>query len=140
MEQGKATKPSSSSSFTELFGSKVSPSSTSTILDSIFPPKPKVPGLEFLVAKKQDSSPNEPLNAKPGNSGEFSSVASGEVDSIYPQQCIQPCSLSSSIYYGGQDICPLPQTKKKDSVYKDEGEDDSEYASRGNWWQGSLYY
>ncbi|XP_039019334.1 uncharacterized protein LOC120150779 [Hibiscus syriacus] len=129
MEQGKGTKSSSS----ELFGSKVSSSSRSRILESIFPTQPKVPGGISLLTRRQNS-PNEPLNANPANS---------EAGSIYPQQCSQPCHLSSSIYYGGQDVCPHPQTNQDSgigSVYKDDGEDDSGYAIRGNWWQGSLYY
>ncbi|KAF6176023.1 hypothetical protein GIB67_032646 [Kingdonia uniflora] len=62
------------------------------------------------------------------------------------QETLGPCSLSSSIYYGGQDIYPnSPSTGSSDSSYnfkKDggDGEDDSNEASRGNWWQGSLYY
>ncbi|KAK8563819.1 hypothetical protein V6N13_005954 [Hibiscus sabdariffa] len=131
MEQGKGTKSSSSSTtFAELFRPKVSPSSPSTILDSIFPPKPKVPGGEFQLAKSQGSP-----SAKPGDSGY--TLEGQEVDSIYPQQWSQPCNLSSSIYYGGQDICPPPQPKK-DSVYKNE-EDDG-YATRGNWWQGIIIW
>ncbi|XP_039064424.1 uncharacterized protein LOC120209495 isoform X2 [Hibiscus syriacus] len=129
MEQGKGTKSSSS----QLFGSKVSPSSPLRIFQSLFPTQPKVQGEESPMARRQES-PNEPLNANPENS---------EASSIYPHQCVQPCHLSSSIYYGGQDECPRPQTKQGsgiDTVYKDNGEDDSGYATRGNWWQGSLYY
>ncbi|KAE8696551.1 hypothetical protein F3Y22_tig00110656pilonHSYRG00116 [Hibiscus syriacus] len=48
MERGKGTKSSSSS---QLFGSKVSPSSPSRILESLFPTQPKVPGGESLVGR-----------------------------------------------------------------------------------------
>ncbi|KAE8720555.1 hypothetical protein F3Y22_tig00018999pilonHSYRG00017 [Hibiscus syriacus] len=128
MEQGKGTKSSSS----QLFGSKVSPSSPLRIFQSLFPTQPKVQGEESPMARRQES-PNEPLNANPENS---------EASSIYPHQCVQPCHLSSSIYYGGQDECPRPQTKQGsgiDTVYKDNGEDDSGYATRGNWWQGIIW-
>ncbi|GMI69746.1 Salt Induced Serine rich [Hibiscus trionum] len=136
MEQGKGTKSSSSS---ELSGSKVPPSSNSRILDSTFPPQSK-----SLAGKRQDSL-NELLNTKPGSSGEPSkgnegesrNVATGKVGPIFQEQCIPPCTLSSSIFYGGQDNYPLPKTKQ-DSVYNDE--DDSGYATRGNWWKGSVYY
>ncbi|XP_039047594.1 uncharacterized protein LOC120188151 [Hibiscus syriacus] len=151
MEQGKGTKSSSSvSPFADLFGPKVSPSSTSNILESIFPPPPKVPRGQYLVTKKKDS-PYETLKTKPGDSGNpskghegaFQSAANEEVDSIYPQQCVNPCSLSSSIFYGGQDECPIPQAYRGtgiNSMFKDDEEDDKEYATRGDWWQGSLYY
>ncbi|XWS59885.1 hypothetical protein CRYUN_Cryun08bG0160300 [Craigia yunnanensis] len=150
---------SSSSSFTsELFGSKESPSSPSSstgIFGSIFAPPSKVLGRESLrpdvMAKRQDS-PNEPRNTKPGASGNSSKVHEGEnqdianrdVSSIYHEQRVQPCHLSSSIYYGGQDVYSHPQSSQGyglNSVYKkDGGEDDLGSASRGNWWQGSLYY
>ncbi|KAK8613143.1 hypothetical protein V6N13_100916 [Hibiscus sabdariffa] len=148
MEQGKATKssPSSSSSITsELFSSKVPPSSPSKILDSVFPPQSEVPEGQTLVSKMQDS-PNEPLKAKPANSanpsegheGESRSAANKEESSFFMEPCFPPpCHLSSSIFYGGQDNYPLPQTKKNTVYYDD---DESGYATRGNWWKGSFYY
>lgn len=156
--EGKKGLGSSSSSFTtELFGSKESPSSTG-IFGSIFAPPSKVLGRESLrydVTAKRPDSPNEPWNTKPGASGlsgnsskacegENQSTANRDVSSIYQEQRGQPCHLSSSIYYGGQDVYSYPQSSQGsglNSVYKkDGGEDDSGSASRGNWWQGSLYY
>ncbi|OMO97310.1 hypothetical protein COLO4_14694 [Corchorus olitorius] len=155
MEGGrKGVGSSSSSSFTsELFGSKESPSSSTGIFGSIFSPPSKVLGRESLrsdlMAKKQDSL-NEAFNSKPtASSGKSSKVYEGEnqgmankdMSSIYQEQRVQPCHLSSSIYYGGQDVYSHPQSSQN-SVYKKDGggEDDSGSASRGNWWQGSLYY
>ncbi|CAH2074535.1 unnamed protein product, partial [Thlaspi arvense] len=61
--------------------------------------------------------------------------------SMYQDQRVQPCHLSSSIYYGGPDVYFQPQNSNINSTKKKEGgEDDSGSASRGNWWQGSLYY
>ncbi|KAI7755115.1 hypothetical protein M8C21_025985 [Ambrosia artemisiifolia] len=64
----------------------------------------------------------------------------------YEQQVSQPCTLSSSLHYGGQDIYINPHsTKNTPGQYSTQkysnkdGEDDG-LASRGNWWQGSLYY
>ncbi|XWS55607.1 hypothetical protein CRYUN_Cryun09bG0015300 [Craigia yunnanensis] len=147
---------SSSSSFTsELFGPKESPSSSTGIFGSIFAPPSKVLGRESLrsdVKAKRQDSPNEPWNTKPGASGNSSkgqasenqSIANRDFSSIYQEQKVQPCHLSSSIYYGGQDVYSHPQSSQGsglNSVYKkDGGEDDSGSASRGNWWQGSLYY
>ncbi|XVE61968.1 hypothetical protein DITRI_Ditri06bG0081100 [Diplodiscus trichospermus] len=147
---------SSSSSFTsELFGSKESPSSSTGIFGSIFAPPSKVLGRESLrpdgMTKRQDY-PNEPWNTKPvaydysskGHEGENQNIANRDRSSIYQEQRVQPCHLSSSIYYGGQDVYYLPQSSQGsglNSMYKkDGGEDDSGIASRGNWWQESLYY
>lgn len=64
-------------------------------------------------------------------------------NSYYEQETIdQPCNFSSSIYYGGQEVYS-PTTRPNDShlaFKKDEKDDDPDSASRGNWWQGSLYY
>ncbi|KAK8617217.1 hypothetical protein V6N13_080135 [Hibiscus sabdariffa] len=143
MEQGKPTKSSSSSSSSitsEIFPSKVPPSSSSKILDSVFPPQPEVPEGQSLVSKMQDS-PNEPLKTKPANSGhegKSQSAANKEESSFFMEPCIPPpCHLSSSIFYGAQDIFPIPQTKKNTVYYDD---DESGYATRGNWWKGSFYY
>ncbi|XP_022745636.1 uncharacterized protein LOC111295978 [Durio zibethinus] len=154
--EGRKGVGSSSSTFTsELFGSKESPSSSTGIFGSIFAPSSKVIGRESLrpdVMAKRQNSPNEPWNTKPGASGNFSkghegekqNIANRDVSSIYEEQRVQPCHLSSSIYYGGQDVYFYPQSSQAsglNSVYKkDGGEDDSGSASRGNWWQGSLYY
>ncbi|XVF55172.1 hypothetical protein PTKIN_Ptkin06aG0015400 [Pterospermum kingtungense] len=157
MEGRKGVGSSSSSSFTELFGSKDSPSSSTGIFGSIFAPPSKVFGRESLrpdmMAKRQDS-PNDPWNTKPGASGNASKGHEGEnenianrdvISSIYQEQRVmQPCHLSSSIYYGGQDVFYYPQSSQGSgisSVYnKDATDDDSGIASRGNWWKGSLYY
>ncbi|XVF08186.1 hypothetical protein REPUB_Repub06bG0204500 [Reevesia pubescens] len=159
MEGRKGVGSSSSSSFTsELFGSKESPASSSTgIFGSIFPPPSKVLGRESPrpdVMTKRLDSPNDPWNTKPGASGNFSkghegedqSIANRDGSSIYQEQRLQPCHLSSSIYYGGQDVYSHPQSSQGSGlnsvpVYKkDGGEDDSGKASRGDWWQESLYY
>uniref|UniRef100_A0A2N9HQQ9 Uncharacterized protein n=1 Tax=Fagus sylvatica TaxID=28930 RepID=A0A2N9HQQ9_FAGSY len=158
MEGNKQT-ASSSSLTCELFGSKESSSSSSSsststtgIFGSMFAPSSKVLGRESLHSelngRKQDL-PNDSWHAQPGpgqyenpkiSDGESQSMPNRDMSSIYPEQRVQPCPLSSSIFYGGQDICSNPQSTQS-SVYKKDGEeDDSGSASRGNWWQGSLYY
>ncbi|GMI96472.1 Salt Induced Serine rich [Hibiscus trionum] len=151
--EGRKKVGSSSSSFTsELFGSKDSPSPSSGYFASIFPPPSKVQGRESLrpAGAKSQHSPNEPWNTKPGASGNSSIGHEGGNENIRDEnyldqeQRVQPCHLSSSIYYGGQDVFSSPQSRQGselNSVYKkDGGEDDSGSASRGNWWKGSLYY
>ncbi|KAL4296067.1 hypothetical protein GQ457_12G032540 [Hibiscus cannabinus] len=67
--------------------------------------------------------------------------------SFYHNETVEPSYLSSSIYYGGQEnYSPRNKPTAAPQYFKKEGEDDdpngnnSSGASRGNWWQGSLYY
>ncbi|KAE8099312.1 hypothetical protein FH972_017303 [Carpinus fangiana] len=146
-----ATSYSSSSSLTsELFGSKESSSSNSGIFGSIFAPSSKVLGRDAryyeVTGRKQDSK-NESWQTKPGaddpsksSDGESQSMPNRDMSSIYQEQRVHPCHLSSSIYYGGQETYSHPQSTQSSLYKKDGAEDDSGSASRGNWWQGSLYY
>ncbi|XAR68889.1 hypothetical protein NMG60_11000293 [Bertholletia excelsa] len=136
---------SSSSLASDLFGSKESSgSSSSGILSSIFAPSSKALGREsqhFEYAEKKQGSGSQDSGIKPG----VQEWNKQEAGSFYQEQRMQPCHLSSSIYYGGQDIYRSnPQNNTQNSgiptLNKDRGEDDSGSASRGNWWQGSLYY
>ncbi|XP_072091771.1 uncharacterized protein [Arachis hypogaea] len=151
--QFNSSSSSSSSSFTsELFGSDQfqRPSSNSGILASIFPPSSKVLGREsrhFQVTEKTATPktviPDDVHNYK-SNDGETRNHTTNKdmMSSMYEEQRVQPCHLSSSIYYGGQDIYSHPQSTQNsglNSLYKkDGGEDDSGSASRGNWWQGMI--
>ncbi|KAK8464481.1 hypothetical protein PHAVU_010G005600 [Phaseolus vulgaris] len=115
-------------------------------------PKLLVLGRESLRSELSRKIANETRSNKIGIQDDFSKGSSSkaqnsvnkDMSSIYQDQRVQPCHLSSSIYYGGQDICPSPQSTHNEgfnSLYQnDVGDDDSELASRGNWWQGSLYY
>ncbi|XP_061376356.1 uncharacterized protein LOC133318387 [Gastrolobium bilobum] len=150
----KGTSSSSSSFTSELFGSKDShPSSSSGIFGSIFsPPLPKVLGRESLRAELNGKTANDTWSSKFGtkddifksNDGDAQNTTNKDMSSIYQEQRVQPCHLSSSIYYGGQDIYFSPQSTQNGGLNtlpkNDEGEDDSGSACRGNWWQGSLYY
>ncbi|KAM1798782.1 hypothetical protein ACFX12_032817 [Malus domestica] len=170
MEGRKQTGSSSSSFTSELFGSKES-SASPGIFGAIFAPPSKDLVLgresvhsEFTGKKLSD----EPLHFTPGDQlvfdwdgyrfvaaadgaskeseGESKSISNKDIiNSIYRDQRVQqPCHLSSSIYYGGQDIYSYSQSNQGpeyNSTYKKDGtEDDSGSACRGNWWQGSLYY
>ncbi|KAF5953709.1 hypothetical protein HYC85_006565 [Camellia sinensis] len=117
---------SSSSSFTsDLFGSKESSvSSSSGIFGSIFAPSSKVYGKESVraetVVKKQDSE-SELWSTKPGPQDTITQGSEGEsfpnkdMSHFYQEQRVQPCHLSSSIYYGGQDIYSHPQNTQASS-------------------------
>ncbi|XP_060215499.1 uncharacterized protein LOC132642263 [Lycium barbarum] len=111
---------SSSSSFTnELFGPKKP--SNSSLFGSVFGPNSTIMDLteagETNTKDKTLMYQNEKVEA--------------------------PCNLSSSIYYGGQDVYPptTQTTGSLNNIVKKDGRDDgSNSASRGNWWEGSLYY
>ncbi|XP_009150549.1 uncharacterized protein LOC103873890 [Brassica rapa] len=119
--KGKAgSSSSSSSSFTaQLFGLK-EPSCSSSF-KSIFPPPSKGTSENIL------SSKNGPIDYRKESA---------------------TCNLSSSLYYGGQDIYSGSTSNHTYSTVnraQSRGDDDasgnnSMDASRGNWWKGSLYY
>ncbi|KAF9591627.1 hypothetical protein IFM89_004856 [Coptis chinensis] len=65
--------------------------------------------------------------------------------SIFQDERVEPHYLSSSIFYGAQDVYSNQSTARSSvpaQTYKKDGENDDPYgsASRGNWRQGSLYY
>ncbi|KAG2329783.1 hypothetical protein Bca52824_000963 [Brassica carinata] len=118
--KGKMGSSLSSSSFTtQLFGPK-EPSSSSNF-SSIFPPSKGTTG-------------NMILSSKHGSLGQSKESAT--------------CNLSSSLYYGGQDVCSGSTSNHTYPIVnksQPKGDDvasgnNSMDASRGNWWQGSLYY
>ncbi|KAK9168290.1 hypothetical protein Syun_000430 [Stephania yunnanensis] len=147
---------SSSSISSDLFGSK-SNSNSSRILDSVFPPPPpSTRGSGYVrndavgMRRKQDAD-HQPWSAKTGNPGDSSkssengTPSKSRMSSLFQDEKTEPCYLSSSLYYGGQDLYSNPSNRgntgsshifKKDS----DSDDPNDSASRGNWWQGSLYY
>ncbi|PSS14219.1 Endochitinase [Actinidia chinensis var. chinensis] len=156
-------KDDSSSSFTaDLFGSKqpTQPSSSTGFFASIFPP-PKVVGSNSSCSElpehmqKQSSGNYHAWSTKQGTTeviekteGE-SNIMTHKERKIF-QERAEPCPLSSSLYYGGPEDMYIHSSStpsldsfpifKKDAV---EGDPNGSYlhsASRGNWWQGSLYY
>ncbi|PIN06112.1 hypothetical protein CDL12_21341 [Handroanthus impetiginosus] len=151
MEGGKQT----GSSFTsDLFGEKDSSpaASSSGIFDSIFAPPARASGKESLRSsefeKKNDSASwsgkTTVSDKNVGGQEQSWSTTSKDKSSYYNQEeKVQPFHYSSSIYYGGQDVYSQPQSADNPGITtfsKDVGDDDSDSASRGNWWQGSLYY
>ncbi|KAL5580905.1 hypothetical protein UlMin_013347 [Ulmus minor] len=162
MEGRKQQQGNSSSSLpAELFGVKEPPSQHSTgIFASMFPPPPKVVGRNYEssdpIASWQKEAPgNQAWNTKHGNpavGGEgtrYGITNNKEKSSAIAEERVEPCHLSSSLYYGGQEVysqSPSTQTYGSYPLFKKDGKEDdpsggnSNDASRGNWWQGSLYY
>ncbi|KAI3461558.1 hypothetical protein Pfo_018221 [Paulownia fortunei] len=150
------------SSFTnDLFGAKHS-SPTSALngsFSSIFPAPSKVAAKysnsKLIGDEHKLRSGSQSLNAGvqgemiKDKEGESNFSPSKERNSIF-QERSEPCPLSSSLYYGGQEDMYIhsssPRTSgsytnyKKDGGVDDPSGNSSHGASRGNWWQGSLYY
>ncbi|XP_023638667.1 uncharacterized protein LOC17885986 isoform X2 [Capsella rubella] len=108
--------PSSSSFTAQLFGPKESTSSAN--FNSIFPPPSK---------------------------GTSRNILSSKHGSLEKSKNTSTCNLSSSLYYGGQDVySQSTQNHTYPTINKDQDRDNTDTnssdASRGNWWQGSLYY
>ncbi|KAK4353201.1 hypothetical protein RND71_028719 [Anisodus tanguticus] len=144
---------SSSSSFTnELFGPKEP--SNSSLFSSVFGPPST--GLRrdpihsgYRGSSRIQDQGNQYGNTKYGTPDNESKRSRGDNSTkgktlMYQNEKVEPpCNFSSSIYYGGQDVySPTTQTtgSQNSIVKKDGGGDGSNSASRGNWWQGSLYY
>lgn len=143
MSEKKASDGSSFSFTTDLFGTRDTSSlSSNHIFGPVFSSSFKASQHSEVGGKSQafSCSPKTEGNSK-YKEGRSQSTSSREMGSFYQEQRTDPCHLSSSIYYGGQDVCTQnPGTGFNSSLKRDGGEDDSGGASRGNWWQGSLYY
>ncbi|XP_004239920.1 uncharacterized protein [Solanum lycopersicum] len=131
---------SSSSSFTnELFGPKEP--SNSTLFASVFgPPSTGLRRDPIHSGDHRGSSRIQDQGNQYGNNTKYGTSENGSKRS-QNEKVEAPCNLSSSIYYGGQDVYPPNNqtTGSQNNIVKKDG-DGSNSASRGNWWQGSLYY
>ncbi|XP_019168102.1 PREDICTED: uncharacterized protein LOC109163835 isoform X2 [Ipomoea nil] len=133
MESSKKQAAGSASSLTDyLFGAKGSsqPSNSSGIFSSIFPPPSAAGGRKSPTSDLMGSLENHSSAGQAWKKG-------------LPgfQDRVEPCPLSSSLYYGAQEDMyikssgPLPNYNKK--------EDDpngNNFSAPGNLWDGSVYY
>ncbi|XP_039003389.1 uncharacterized protein LOC120130133 [Hibiscus syriacus] len=122
---------SSSSLTADHFGSKQS--SSKGIFGSIFPPPSML--LESWTKQPLQHGMQAPL----AGSATYS-IANKERNSVFQEERMEPCHLSSSIYYGGRDIYGHPSSTKTSTsypIFKKDGEDpkgrNPQDASRGNW-------
>ena len=143
---------SGSSLAADIFGVKEQPPASSGVFASIFPPPQSVapgrPASEAIGGQQKKPSSNQAWSAKQGsptNSGTTGKLPNKD-EPIFREERGEPCHLSSSLYYGGQDVYSHSPGTHSSGSYptfkKEGGEDDpnANGASRGNWWQGSLYY
>ncbi|RZC84232.1 hypothetical protein C5167_047012 [Papaver somniferum] len=144
--QGKSSSSFSSDLFDNKKSSSSNPTSTSSseLFDSVFSTPSTIRG--------RDSSHS--WNIKSDSQGDFKRANEGYSASSRDRndKGADPCHLSSSIYYGCQDYQDVYNDSSNPRTYqpplfkkKDGDEDDSTgtnlySASRGNWWEGSLYY
>lgn len=165
MESTKKVTSGSSSSFVDLFGPKDSSkhsSSSTGLFSSVFGPSSTGLGKDFPHAEisrtsryQNSTHANEYGSATyetqdyrtPKGSGQSGGVQSKDRSTSYQNETVEPCYFNSSIYYGGQEVYSTNlQSKNTYNTFKKEGGDDDSNgsnlnsASRGNWWQGSLYY
>ncbi|XP_057441870.1 uncharacterized protein LOC130733662 [Lotus japonicus] len=140
---------SSTMNFDHLFGPKDSSttsSSSASLFGSMFSPPPPVGRRESrtqVVGGRNFSAPG--THSSNTNKGESNSRI---ICKNYQNEMVeaQPSYFSSSIYYGGQENYSPRTTQPHQHVFKKDKEDgdpngnDSSSASRGNWWEGSLYY
>ncbi|KAL2525802.1 Salt Induced Serine rich protein [Abeliophyllum distichum] len=145
---------SSSITLDDLFGpqnSSKSSSSSTTLFGSIFGPPPPVHEKNSMHFDAISSSRKRDFEREQGISDYMAQKSRGEFkkdkNSVDENGTnIEPCYFNSSIYYGGQEVySPTSQNNISKNIFKKDGgddsnENDSHSASRGNWWQGSLYY
>ncbi|WJX58801.1 hypothetical protein P8452_44217 [Trifolium repens] len=144
MDNNKKQAWSSSSStvkFDQLFGPKdPSAASSSSFFGSIFPPPPSVEGggsRTQEVANKHLGAPGTPT----------SGITNKNTSTNYQNEKVEPIYFSSSIHYGGQEnYSSRGRTTESHHVFKKDANNghangnNSNTASRGDWWEGSLYY
>nr|GEU48515.1 hypothetical protein [Tanacetum cinerariifolium] len=142
MDHKKDQSGGSSSSFTEnLFGPKdANPASSSGLFSSVFGPSSTGLGRDLSHSKNSGASKQHEYRG-PYGSGKQSAPG----NPMYQNETVaEPSYLSSSIYYGGQEVYyPNTQTTRPHHTFKKDGGDDDvngSGASRGNWWQGSFNY
>ncbi|CAI8600934.1 unnamed protein product [Vicia faba] len=131
MERKSNQNDSSSSFVSELFGTKETHSFSSQFPNGV---------RDKTIKERWDSILGTPDVIFKACGGGSQKIQSADKSSIYQDQRIEPCNLSSSIFYGGQDIIHHAQIEGKNLFPKNVGEDDLGIASRGDWWKGSLYY
>ncbi|AES99480.2 hypothetical protein MtrunA17_Chr5g0436131 [Medicago truncatula] len=144
-KQAWSSSSSSTVKFDQLFGPKdPSSASSSSLFGSIFPPPP-TPSVEGRGSRTQEVG-SKNLGAT-GTTPSDGISYNKNTCTNYQNETMEPSYYSSSIYYGGQEnYSPRNRTTephhvfKKDKNHGDHNGNNSSSASRGDWWEGSLYY
>ncbi|KAJ6806831.1 uncharacterized protein M6B38_105805 [Iris pallida] len=116
----------------------------SDILDGIFPPKNHqgcgVGQSSHVQNTKTTSSDG---NSKGSHSKSHDSYQKGSNGSVF-LEASDPCHMGSSVDYGCRDYYPSSKPHPAGYDREKDRKDGNDYPdpenSRGEWWQGSLYY
>ncbi|XP_039131709.1 uncharacterized protein LOC120268338 [Dioscorea cayenensis subsp. rotundata] len=156
MEEKKGTVGSPKASITdELFGKK----DAAEILGAVLSPPVPAPvasdggkvgkdslGFEIASSKKQATEDQAwkaqslTAEAKPQGGSSSKSQNVPYQDKYCIEATMDTSSLGSSLYYGGPDVCAGFSSQYPPKKEDDDDQENANMASRGNWWQGSLYY
>ncbi|XP_073009432.1 uncharacterized protein [Typha latifolia] len=149
-------KPSSSSG-DEFFGRKEDSkaSSPSRYFSTVFPPASLVMGKDASPSDSNRTMNKQRVEVQnghargaaadgkcKGSSTENWTTCSNEGKPFYPIESTDSPYFGSSVHYGARDFYSTSSSNHVTETprsYKEEDEDES-VATRGDWWQGSLYY
>ncbi|KAG1365820.1 hypothetical protein COCNU_12G008200 [Cocos nucifera] len=148
----------------DLFGRKEaasspkSSSSSSSYFSSVFPPASSVMAkdaarsdlywtldkqrTEGRIGNAQSSRADDKYQGSPSKNH----TSNKDGTSACPAESIESPYFGSSVHYGGREFyssSPSMQSSGAPNSYKKKDDDDlgdSNVATRGDWWQGSLYY
>ncbi|PKU87224.1 uncharacterized protein LOC110097044 isoform X1 [Dendrobium catenatum] len=119
----------------------------SDILSSIFPPRSTGGGKDSSHSDFSGTWRKQGEGNSRGSPSKNQSSGKKYSNPLYLCELPESCLMSSSVYYGGRDdFIPESSASNNSSSYfncKKDKEDDSantDVATRGDWWQGSLYY
>ncbi|KAJ8484720.1 hypothetical protein OPV22_017205 [Ensete ventricosum] len=118
---------------------------------SIFPPASTVmskgappPSDLYWTLNKNCRAGAQTANSPSGDAdGRSQGTNDRDVKLLHPMESTESSCFGSSVHYGGRDfyVSPPPSIHASEASksYKHEGRD-LDAATRGDWWQGSLYY
>ncbi|XP_008801355.2 uncharacterized protein LOC103715493 [Phoenix dactylifera] len=158
-------KKTTASTADNLFGQKEaasspksSSSSSSGYFSSVFPPASSVMAKDsarsdlYRTLDKQTTEGHigSAQSSRAGDKYQGSPIkghtSNKDGKSAYPTESIESPYFGSSVHYGGREFyssAPSVRSSGAPSSFKAKDEDnlgDSDVATRGDWWQGSLYY
>jgi len=138
-------------SIDDLFGRKETnkPSSGSSYFNSVFATSPNsTMGKEAIHGKQRGESHagngyayNSDVKSQ-GSPTKKQTVYTKDGKSYTSNESAESPYFGSSVHYGGRDFyggSPPKHAVETSKNYKDDNQDGS-VATRGDWWQGSLYY
>ncbi|XP_062231553.1 uncharacterized protein LOC133928998 isoform X2 [Phragmites australis] len=96
----------------------------------------------YAMLNKQSSRGQNGGGITDGKSQGRTSTTYKDAKHVYPDESSESLYFGSSVHYGGRELygsSPQKQPNEPPRNYKEDNPDGS-LATRGDWWQGSLYY